>query len=196
MRYARGHKDHSRERILKAAAKRFRRDGIAAAGLTGIMAEAGLTNGGFYAHFGSKSDLVKEAIERALGEQLQSLAEVDAASGKPTQLIRSYLSPGHRDRSGTGCASAALLPEIARQPRAIRKAYTIRMRTLVEQLTCWLPQNSSAHDSRDAAIGVFAVLVGTLQLARAVDDRSMSDAILAAGVRAANTLAGTSGDRP
>lgn len=196
MRYARGHKHNSRERILKAAARRFRRDGLAAVGLTGIMAEAGLTNGGFYAHFRSKSDLVKEAIERALGEQLQSLAEVDAASGKPTQLIRSYLSPEHRDGPGTGCASAALLPEIARQPRVIRKAYTIRMRTLVEQLTRRLPQKSSVHDSRDAAIGIFAVLIGTLQLARAVDDPSMSDAILAAGVRAANALAGMSGDQP
>jgi TetR/AcrR family transcriptional regulator, transcriptional repressor for nem operon len=80
MRYARGHKDTSHERILKVATKNMRRHGIAGAGMTGIMAEAGLTNGGFYAHFDSKSDLVREGLERALDEQLQRLA--DAAPGE------------------------------------------------------------------------------------------------------------------
>jgi TetR/AcrR family transcriptional regulator, transcriptional repressor for nem operon len=73
MRYAKGHKDHSRERILKAAARKFRRQGIAATGMTGIMAKAGLTNGGFYSHFRSKNDLVRQGLERALDEQLRRL---------------------------------------------------------------------------------------------------------------------------
>jgi TetR/AcrR family transcriptional repressor of nem operon len=194
MRYAKGHKDTSHERIVNVAARRFRRDGIAAAGMTGIMAKAGLTNGAFYAHFRSKSDLVKEGLDCALGDQLQSLGAADAAPDALARLIRDYLSPYHRDRAGTGCASAALLPEIARQPRPVRKAYTARMRALIEQLTRRLPQTSADADPQDAAIGVFAVMIGALQLARAVDDPAMSQAMLAAGIRAATTLAGLTPD--
>ena len=193
-RAAKGHKDTSRERILNVAARKFRRRGIAGAGMTGIMTEAGLTNGAFYSHFHSKSDLVREGLERALDEQLLRLAEADAAPGELSELIRSYLSPAHRDRPDTGCASAALLPEISRQPRSVRKAYTARIREIIEQMTRRLPQNRTNPASQDAATGIFAVLVGTLQLARAVDDRSMSDEILAAGIRAATALAGMAGE--
>ena len=139
------------------------------------MADAGLTNGGFYSHFDSKSDLVREGLERALDEQLQRLAEADVAPGELVQLIRSYLSSEHRDRVDTGCASAALLPEISRQPRSVRKAYTARIGEIIEQVTRRLPQNRSDPALQDAATGIFAVLVGALQLARAVDDRAMSD---------------------
>jgi TetR/AcrR family transcriptional regulator, transcriptional repressor for nem operon len=190
MRYAKGHKDTSHERIVKIAARKFRQQGIAAAGMTGIMAEAGLTNGGFYSHFRSKSDLVREGLGRALDEQLQSLAEADALPGELNQRIRSYLSSEHRDRPDIGCPSAALLPEISRQTRAVRKAYTVRIREIIAQVTRRLPQNPTIPASQDAAIGIYAVLVGALQLARAVDDRLMSDDILAAGVRAATKLAG------
>jgi TetR/AcrR family transcriptional repressor of nem operon len=195
MRYAKGHKNHSHERILKAASRKFRRQGIAATGMTGVMAEAGLTNGGFYSHFRSKNDLVREGLECALDEQLRRLAEGDAAPGQLRELIRSYLSTEHRDRPDAGCASAALLPEIGRQPRATRKAYTARMRELFEQLARRLPQNSSSGTSHDTAMGIFAVLVGALQLARAVEDPLMSDVILAAGVRAADTLVDTAEEK-
>jgi TetR/AcrR family transcriptional regulator, transcriptional repressor for nem operon len=194
MRYAKGQKETSHERIVRAAAKRFRRDGIAAAGMTGIMAEAGLTNGGFYSHFRSKSDLVREGLERALADQLQSLAAPDPKPDALAHLIRSYLSQHHRDRPGTGCASAALLPEIARQPLSVRKAYTARLRTLIEQMARRLPQNGSIPESQDTAIAILAVFIGTLQLSRAVSDPALSDAMLAAGVRAATTLAGLADD--
>ncbi|NOJ39671.1 TetR/AcrR family transcriptional regulator [Bradyrhizobium australiense] len=190
MRYAKGHKETSHERIVKAAAKRFRRDGIAATGMTGIMTEAGLTNGGFYSHFRSKNDLVREGIERALADQLQSLADPDPEPVALAHLIRSYLSQHHRDRPGTGCASAALLPEIARQPHSVRKAYTARLRTLIRQLARRLPQDNAIPESQDTAIAILAVFIGTLQLSRAVDDPALSDAMLAAGIRAATTLAG------
>ena len=109
MRYAKGHKDGKglvnplAGRIVTVAAKNFRRLGIAAAGMTGIMAEAGLTNGGFYSHFRSKSDLVREGLERALDEQLQSLSEADVVPGELNQRIRSSLSSEHRDRPDIGC---------------------------------------------------------------------------------------------
>jgi len=196
MRYAKGHKDDSHERILKAAARKFRRQGIAATGMTGVMADAGLTNGGFYAHFRSRNDLVREGLERALDEQPHRLVESDTAPGELRELIRYYLSAEHRDHPDTGCASAALLPEIGRQPRSTRKVYTDRMREFFDQLARRLPQDSSSYPSHDVAIGIFAVLVGALQLSRAIGDRSMSDAILAAGVRAANTLADAAEEKP
>lgn len=189
MRYAKGHKDSSHERILKVAARKFRQQGIAATGMTGIMSEAGLTNGGFYSHFGSKSDLVREGLERALDEQLRRLSEADVVPGGLSALIRSYLSEEHRDRPDVGCASAALLPEIGRQPRSVRKAYTARLREIIEQLKRRLPRKTSSSAAQEAAIGIFAVLVGSLQLARATEDSSMSDAILAAGIHAADALA-------
>jgi len=189
MRYAKGHKDSSHERILKVAARKFRRQGIAATGMTGIMSEAGLTNGGFYSHFGSKSDLVRKGLERALDEQLRRLSETDVVPGELSALIRSYLSAEHRDRPDVGCASAALLPEIGRQPRSVRKAYTARLREIIEQLKRRLPRKTSNRAAQEAAIGIFAVLVGSLQLARAAEDSSMSDARLAAGIRAAIALA-------
>ncbi len=128
------------------------------------MDEAGLTNGGFYSHFRSKGDLVREGLERALNEQLQSLAEADAAPGEINQRIRSYLSSEHRDRPNIGCPSAALLPEISRQPRAVRKVYTIWLREFIAEVTRRLPQNATIPASQDAAIGIYAVLVGALQL--------------------------------
>src|SRR5437763_4824469 len=156
MRYGKGHKDTSHQRILKVAGKKFRRQGIAAAGMTGIMAEAGLTNGGFYSHFRSKSDLVREGLACALDEQLQRLAESEVAPGELRQQIGYYLSAGHRDRPDIGCASAALLPEISRQPRSVRKAYTARIRLIIKQVKRRLPQNGDAGSSHDAAIGIFA----------------------------------------
>ena len=196
MRYTKGHKDTSHERILKVAAKKFRRQGIAATGMTGVMAEAGLTNGGFYSHFRSKSDLVREGLVRALDEQPHRLAEAGASPAELREFIRCYLSAEHRDHPDSGCASAALLPEIGRQPRSIRKAYTARMSEFFEQLARGLPQSSPSHPPHDTAIGIFAVLVGALQLSRAVEDRSMSDAILAAGIRAADTLADMAEEKP
>lgn len=184
VRYAKGHKDESRARILDCAAARFRADGIAATGLTGIMSEAGLTNGAFYSHFQSKDDLVRQGMEKALDEQLQRLTA--AASVDTSELVAAYLSAEHRDAPETGCPSAAFLPEIARLSPEIREAYTTRLRALITELGRRLPQGD---DQSAMAIGVLGALVGTMQLARAVDDRSLSDAILAAGVRAANILA-------
>src|SRR5581483_2146419 len=115
MRYEKGRKDASRQRIIDVAAERFRSDGIAASGLAGIMGEAGLTNGAFYPHFRSKAALVRESVAAALEDQSAQIRDLLAAGG-PSLAIDAYLSAEHRDNPGKGCASAALLPEIARQP--------------------------------------------------------------------------------
>lgn len=185
MRYEKGRKDASRSRIMEVAAQRFRTDGIAATGLAGIMGEAGLTNGAFYPHFQSKAELVRECVASALEDQSAQMREFLEAGG-PEKAIDAYLSPTHRDNPGKGCASAALLPELARQPPEARRLYTERFQALVQQMSAALPPE--AEDPEGIALGVYATLVGALQLARAVEGAELSDRILEAGKKAAQTL--------
>src|SRR5262245_60394589 len=119
MRYEKGRKDASRRRIMEVAVERFRTDGIAASGLASIMSDAGLTNGAFYPHFQSKAELVRECVAETLEAQAKLLPDVVAAGGLG-QVITAYLSAEHRDNPGKGCAAAALLPELARQPPEAR----------------------------------------------------------------------------
>ncbi|MER8866903.1 TetR/AcrR family transcriptional regulator [Mesorhizobium sp. M0751] len=184
MRYEKGRKDASRSRIMEVAAERFRSDGIAASGLATIMSDAGLTNGAFYPHFQSKAELVRESVAAALDAQSHQVQEALDAGG-PEMAIEAYLSAEHRDNPGKGCASAALLPEIARQPPETRALYAERVQSLVRQIAEALPQT---NDPEGAALGMFATLIGALQLARAVEGTELSDRILAAGAAAAKAL--------
>ncbi|AJD44412.1 TetR family transcriptional regulator protein (plasmid) [Rhizobium gallicum bv. gallicum R602sp] len=186
MRYEKGRKDTSRRRIMDVAVERFRTDGIAGSGLATIMKDAGLTNGAFYPHFPSKADLVRETISDALSRQAVWLRDV-LDQGGLDRLIDIYLSHEHRDNAGQGCASAALLPELARQSEETRAMYAEQSRTLVLLLANALPADVEAKE--DVACAIFATLIGTLQLARAVD-KEMSDRILLAGKDAIGVLAG------
>ena len=186
MRYEKGRKDASRRRITEIAAERFRRDGIAASGLTGIMSEAGLTNGAFYPHFRSKADLVRESLGTALEGQTQQMREALAAGGLEA-VLADYLSAEHRDNPGTGCASAALLPEVARQSAETRDLFAEQLADLVDQFAETLPPQT--RDPQAVAIGIYSTLVGALQLARAVPSKALSDQILSAGAEAARALA-------
>ncbi len=184
MRYEKGRKDASRGRIMEVAADRFRGHGIAASGLATIMSDAGLTNGAFYPHFQSKAELVRESVAAAMEIQSQQLAEA-LASGGPEMGIEVYLSAEHRDNPEKGCVSSALLPELARQPPGTREVYTDHLLSLVRQVADALPQTKNPEG---VALGVFATLIGALQLARAVEGTELSDRILAAGKEAARAL--------
>jgi AcrR family transcriptional regulator len=187
MRYDKGHKESTHDHILKVAARRFRKDGIAASGLAGIMSEAGLTNGAFYSHFSSKSEMVEKCIERATDEQWQQF-EKEIASGRLLDLIRAYLSEEHRDHPDCGCPSAALLPEISRQEPAARHVYAESVKRLLHAVEKQLPDMRKGPKAREIAIGIIGLLVGILQMARAVDDPYLSEDILAAGTQVATTL--------
>ncbi|TCQ08941.1 TetR family transcriptional regulator [Rhizobium sp. PP-F2F-G36] len=186
MRYEKGRKDTSRRRIMDVAIERFRADGIAGSGLATIMKDAGLTNGAFYPHFPSKADLVRETVSDALGKQAVWLRGMLNEGGLDS-VIDFYLSPEHRDNQGRGCASSALLPELARQPEETRGMYGEQSRTLVLLLADALPADVEAK--YDMASAIFATLIGTLQLARAVNGET-SDRILQAGKNAIHALAG------
>src|SRR5438128_752564 len=119
MRYEKGHREQTRKRVVNAASARFRAQGIEATGLASLMADAGLTHGGFYAHFRSKDDLVREAIVDAQARSRETwMNEVQAAKERGGDgleaLVRWYLRAAHRDRPEAGCSVAALAPEVAR----------------------------------------------------------------------------------
>ena len=124
MRYGKDQKQATRQRILEAAGRRFKQDGIDGAGVAAVMSDAGLTNGAFYAHFASKEDLVANVLADQLRAQRQSLDAQPADRAGLEAFIRSYLSPEHRDQAADGCPSAALLDEIARRPAATRQVFT------------------------------------------------------------------------
>jgi AcrR family transcriptional regulator len=188
MRYDKAHKDITRQRIIEVASQRFRRDGIAAAGLAGVMADAGLTHGGFYAHFDSKEALVRETLTEAFGRTNQEFAQrAEEHEGGLEAVIRHYLSPSHRGRSDKGCAAAVLAPEIARHPNATRRVFNAQLDPLIGLIEAHLPEGPE-DARRSAAIGIFSVMMGALQLARAQPDPLLSDRILESGIAAALIL--------
>ena len=185
MRYDKGHKEASRRRIMEVAAERFRSDGIAASGLARIMSDAGLTNGAFYPHFKSKAELVRESVASAMEDQARQMHELTAYGGVEA-AIAAYLSSEHRDAPATGCTLSALLPELARESAETRTVWAERFMATVRQLASALPPQT--RDPEGVALGVYATLIGTLQLSRAVQGGEISDRILAAGADAARNL--------
>lgn len=188
MRYAPEHNEETRERIVAAAARLFREHGIAAVGLAKIMADADLTVGTFYTHFKSKEDLVREALLRSLRDRSTRFQEALRA-GDLEKVIRTYLSPEHRDARGVGCPAAALAPEVARHPNATRQTFSRNLELTLDAMGELLSKRRGKKADLADAAAFFGLLVGTLQLARATPDRGESGAILEAGVRAALQLA-------
>ena len=187
MRYGKDHKQATRQRIVEAAGRRFKQDGIDGAGVAIVMSDAGLTNGAFYGHFTSKEDLVANVLADQLRAQRHSF---DAQPSDRTGLeafVRSYLSPQHRDQCADGCPSAALLNEIGRRPAATREVFTDELMGVVDDIASRLNQ-AHVETARTDALTLFGLMVGTLQLARALTDRDLSDQLLARGVQTALKL--------
>ena len=178
MRYTKGHKEATRQRILQAAGRRFKQDGIDGAGVAAVMSDAGLTNGAFYAHFTSKEDLVAHVLADQLRAQRQSLDSEPSDRAGLEAFIRAYLSPQHRDQSADGCPSAALLDEIARRPATTRQAFTDELLNTTDDIGARLDP-TDAEAARTDVLTILGLMIGTLQLARALTDRDMSDQLLA-----------------
>jgi TetR/AcrR family transcriptional repressor of nem operon len=190
MRFEKGHKAATRRHIVDVASKCFRRDGVSAAGIAGIMGEAGLTKGAFSPHFESKEALVREALASALADQ-QYCLDQDQRTGLDLEgAIRRYLNRAHLEDPAGGCPSAALLPEITREPLSTRQAYGEGLLSYVSTLAALLPDAGSATSGR-RAMAIFGLMVGTLQFARAVADAAQAEQILEGGVEAALHLART-----
>ncbi|MFN8070371.1 MAG: TetR/AcrR family transcriptional regulator [Mycobacterium sp.] len=181
-RYTADHKSETRRRILEAAGRRFKQDGIDGSGIAAIMSDAQLTNGAFYAHFASKDDLVTNVVADQMRRWQETLGSSQRGRAAVEEFIRGYLSARHRDHPETGCPSAALLDEIGRCDKTTRRTYTKAMQESIDAVAAHLSPDDPAA-VRTQAIGLITVLVASLQLARAVTDRRLSDEILESGIR-------------
>ncbi|WP_028065837.1 TetR/AcrR family transcriptional regulator [Solirubrobacter soli] len=185
MRYAKDQKQATRQRILEAAGRRFKQDGIDGAGVAAVMSDAGLTNGAFYAHFTSKEDLVANVLADQLRAQRHTFDTQPSDRAGLEAIIRFYLSPEHRDQLADGCPSAALLDEVVRRPAATRQVFTDELLGTADDIAARLhPTDASRID----ALTLFGFMIGTLQVARALTDRDLSDQLLARGVETALKL--------
>ena len=186
-RYGTEHKEATRRRIVETAGRRLKQDGIDGSGIATLMADAGLTNGAFYAHFDSKDHLVATVVGDQLGRQASEFSELPDGRAGLEVFVREYLSPAHRDRPDIGCPSAALLDEIGRSAGATRAAYTTGTKTILDEICARLaPQDPGS--AWGTALALFTMLVGSMQLARAVSDEELSGVVLEEGVRSAQGL--------
>ncbi|GCD88170.1 TetR/AcrR family transcriptional regulator [Nocardioides sp. LS1] len=193
-RYSPEHKEATRRRMIETAGRRFKSDGIDGSGIATLVADAGLTNGAFYGHFASKDDLVASVVTQQLADQVAVVNDLPAGLASVESYLREYLSPAHRDDLAGGCPSAALLDEIGRCDLTVREAYTEGAHSMIEAIARHL-DDGDAQRTRERAIGLFTLLVGSIQAARAVTDPELSEQILAAAYVNAVTLA-TAGQPP
>jgi AcrR family transcriptional regulator len=186
-RYGKQHKEATRQRIIEAAGQRLKRDGIDGSGVAALMADAGLTNGAFYGHFASKEDLVATVVADQLRHQLEGPYSQVADREGVEQFVRTYLSIEHRDDMEHGCPSAALLDEIGRCSDATRHAYTDGVLGLIDAIASILAPDDPPS-ARGQTLSLFALLIGTLQLSRALVDRRLAVEVLERGIENALTL--------
>jgi TetR/AcrR family transcriptional regulator, transcriptional repressor for nem operon len=176
------HKAQTRARIIEAAARAFRERGVGQVGIADIMRDAGLTHGGFYAHFPNKDALVAEAAMRGLDDSRRAFVAAAAAANPDAPLrevIRRYVSRSHRDFPADGCATPALAAEIAREPDEVRTAFTEGLDEFVVALMDYLP-GETPEARRDAALVLVASMSGAVALSRAINDPIVSDRVLLA----------------
>lgn len=170
----------TRRRIVDAAAREFRLNGIQATGLNDVMTPLGLTQGGFYRHFASKDQLVAEACARAMTEVIDGLATVvrqgQRASGFAA-VVEAYVSEAHRDTPTGGCPLAAMGSELARADKQTRAAAAQGFDDLVDVLARQLPHKPQ-QEARSAAVFTVAAMIGAITMARVVEDTDASTAIL------------------
>ena len=170
----------TRQRIIKAAAEEFRKNGIAGTGLSDLMAAAGLTHGGFYRHFDSKDQIVAEACTAAAESLVEQLAA--SASRKSPQhglraIVESYLSAAHRDEPADGCPVAALGSEIARSDERTRAAATQALLKFVEIIASQFGKTRPDVARRRALVAA-ATMIGAVTISRIVTDSKLSAGIL------------------
>ena len=167
------HKRQTRDRIIEVAAAAFRQNGISDLGVAGIMERAGLTHGGFYAHFSSKEDLLVEALRYAsteADEMLEAAAPAKGESGLPVLLdaALTYLSSFHLEHPEKGCPIAALGPELERGGQKVKRTFSAAITRRLEKL--YELTAGGARQRRQEAAGALACMVGGLIVARGLKE--------------------------
>jgi TetR/AcrR family transcriptional repressor of nem operon len=183
-------KEASHERIVDAAARAIRRSGYDGTGVADIMKEAGLTHGAFYAHFESREAMLVEAVDRA-GAQANAVASSVIASVPPEEALQAmmqvYLSKEHIDNIESGCPISALGSEMPRQSDEVRRAATLRIKEMIDMVARQFPDwgQPAAHER---ALVTVSTMVGTLILARAVNDSALSESLCSSTLKKLNSV--------
>jgi TetR/AcrR family transcriptional regulator, transcriptional repressor for nem operon len=183
MRYSREHKLETHARIVKRASVRLREKGAHGIGVADLMKDAGLTHGGFYAHFDSREALVIEAFAHAMDrstERWRKIGEATPPDKRLAMIVDSYLTPVHRDDPGHGCAIPTLGAEIARESPKTRKAFAAKLEQMIDMMADQIP-TVPRKAARKQAMSVIATMMGTLVMARVAGSGEFSEEILAAG---------------
>ncbi|MGB3271972.1 MAG: TetR/AcrR family transcriptional regulator [Xanthobacteraceae bacterium] len=181
MRYSREHKAETHARIVRKASVLLRERGVHGVGVAELMKEAGLTHGGFYAHFASRDALLVEAVAHAMDRSIgywRKTTEAEPGQAGLAAIVDAYLTPAHRDDPGYGCAIAALGAEIAREGADARRMFAAKLEEMVSVLAAEI-EGASAPAARSAAIATLAQMTGALVLARAAGGGVFSNEILA-----------------
>ncbi len=177
MRYSDTHKEETRRKVVRAASTAVRARGPQGVSVAEVMAEAGLTHGGFYAHFSSKEALLAAALEEAFGQnsrRFTRMTEGMAPAEALSTFVDSYVSEEHRSHPERGCPIAGLASELPRQGRAVREAYEGGVRRLIQRLAGWLPDDRAL-----IAASLLAEMVGAVTLSRAMSDETAAAGLLA-----------------
>jgi len=182
MRYAENHKQETRERVLRIAARALRQNGPDKVAIAEVMQEAGLTHGGFYAHFKSKDAFLAETLEgifvRARAKTREMVAGLPPRHALAT-YVDNYVSVAHRDHPESGCPIVALNSDLPRQSQKFRDAFDLGVKSLVSALAGWL-SDAGAKDADALAPSILSAMVGAVALSRAVSDPELSDELLKA----------------
>jgi TetR/AcrR family transcriptional regulator, transcriptional repressor for nem operon len=183
MRYSKEHKQETHARIVKRASVRLREKGAHGIGVADLMKEAGLTHGGFYAHFDSREALVIEAFAYAMDrstERWRKIAEQTPVERRLATIVDTYLTPAHRDDPGHGCAVPTLGAEIARESVKTRKAFSAKLEQMIDMMADQVA-DVPRKAARKQAMATLATMIGTLVLSRIAGSGEFSDEILGAG---------------
>ncbi|MEH2478139.1 TetR/AcrR family transcriptional repressor of nem operon [Nitrobacteraceae bacterium AZCC 2146] len=187
MRYVKGHKEQTRNRIVEEACDALLRKGLNGVSVVDLMKLAGLTHGGFYHHFDSRDALVVEAFAFAMDRTVSRWVKL--TKGMPVEekfnvIVESYLSDRHRDNQAGGCVLPALGTDVSRSSAGVRRIFASKLEEMIELVARLFPRKSSS-EARQVATGVIATMMGSVALARAAGNKMLADEILEAGRQAA-----------
>jgi TetR/AcrR family transcriptional repressor of nem operon len=181
MRYQPGHKAEIHQKIVKDASRRVRSGGLNGAAVATVMADTGLTHGGFYKHFASKDDLLVESLAEGFREIADTL--VRAAEQSPPRegwkaIVRTYLRPEHCEHPELGCPLATLGPELARVDKRMKPQIVAELVTYKSRMLPFMPGRRTADKER-AFFAIFSTIIGAIEIARLLPDRTMQERVLA-----------------
>jgi TetR/AcrR family transcriptional regulator, transcriptional repressor for nem operon len=185
LRYSKGRKQKTYDRILETASVQLKKSGSNGVGIANLMREAGLTHGGFYSHFRSRDDLVNKAFGVAMDQTIYRWRKLSGhlpATDGLEAIVRWYLSAKHRDNPGEGCALPAFAAEMGRGSKAARKSFAIKLEEMIKFVAADLT-DLPAGEARQLAISAISIMMGAITLARASAGQKLSTEILEAGAK-------------